>query len=281
MSQAEEKMDLSLDDLITKNKRDKGGRGGGRGRGRGGRGGDRGDRRGRGESNNGEYSQSGGVRRGNRFQPYTRPDTGSAERDGPWKHDKFDEEYGDDQDFASPGDYGPKRSRVRGGRASRQTNSEFGTKLIVSNLEYTVSEKDVKDLFAAVGSIASARIKFDRTGRSEGSAEVTFTNSADARTALKKYNGLELDGKAMRISMSAQEGDSGLRSLATSGTGTVFDRLGSKGHAPRLAHDNDIDIDDDDESGDDDAAVGGQRVVVRAPGSKRGGVRTTITIPSD
>jgi THO complex subunit 4 len=41
----------------------------------------------------------------------------------------------------------------------------------------------------------SAKLQFDRSGRSSGAATVKFDKAGDAQTAVKKYNNVELDGK--------------------------------------------------------------------------------------
>ena len=53
----------------------------------------------------------------------------------------------------------------------------------------------LKDLFGMVGQVEKARITFDRSGRSTGTAHVRFARQSDAEKALDKYNNVELDGK--------------------------------------------------------------------------------------
>ena len=55
-----------------------------------------------------------------------------------------------------------------------------------------------KELFGDIGAVRIARVYFDETGRSLGTAEVVFERRADAVTAVKKYNGLNLDGKLQK-----------------------------------------------------------------------------------
>jgi RNA recognition motif-containing protein len=42
-------------------------------------------------------------------------------------------------------------------------------------------------------------LHYDRAGRSTGVADVTFENSHDAETALRRYNGKTLEGSACYI----------------------------------------------------------------------------------
>ncbi|KAG8087253.1 hypothetical protein GUJ93_ZPchr0010g9110 [Zizania palustris] len=76
---------------------------------------------------------------------------------------------------------------------------ETGTKLYISNLDYGVSNEDIKELFSEVGHLKRFAVHFDGYGRPNGTAEVVFTRRSDAIAALKRYNNVLLDGKAMKI----------------------------------------------------------------------------------
>lgn len=180
-----DKIEMSLDDIIKSNKSR---RGGGGKRGGGGRGGMRsggGARRGGGFRG----QRSGGVQRGrNRgggiARPYTRGDVNSA-----WKHDLFE-------------GYGPRK--VAAARAALQSNMG-PAKLLVSNLDFGVSDSDIQELFAEFGPLKNAAVHYDRSGRSLGTADVIFERRSDAIKAMKQYNGVPLDGRAMNIQMTTSE----------------------------------------------------------------------------
>jgi THO complex subunit 4 len=120
-----------------------------------------------------------------RSAPYR---TSKLNDDMEWKHDKFD---GD----VDMGD----------GRAAQPTSPvvgiETGTKLLVSNLDFNVSDDDIKDLFESIGDVKRAYVHYDKSGRSLGTATVVYTRREDAHAAIKKYNNVPLDGKPMKISL--------------------------------------------------------------------------------
>ncbi|KAG7035419.1 THO complex subunit 4A, partial [Cucurbita argyrosperma subsp. argyrosperma] len=153
-------LDMSLDDIIKNNKKSRSGISRGRGRGSG----------------------PGPVRRipnraANRT-PYSAPKAPETT----WQHDMFV-----DQGAGFP---------VQAGRAS---SIQTGTKLYISNLDYGVSNEDIKELFSEVGDMKRYGIHYDKSGRSKGTAEVVFSRRGDAAAAVKKYNNVQLDGKPMKI----------------------------------------------------------------------------------
>ncbi|XP_057475070.1 THO complex subunit 4B-like [Actinidia eriantha] len=83
-----------------------------------------------------------------------------------------------------------------GGRVS---SIETGTKLYISNLDYGVSNEDIKELFSEVGDLKRYSIHYDRSGRSKGTAEIVYSRRQDAQAAVKRYNNVQLDGKPMKI----------------------------------------------------------------------------------
>lgn len=160
---------------------------------------------------------------------------------------------------------GPPRNRSRSARRGSQGKraSSFGRnggftgrqrslstsdlrgacKIMISNLDFGVSERDMKELFQDYGGVRKVNFHYDRNGRSLGSCEVVFDRSSLAQRARRQYHGVPLDGRAMEIEIvgiqaspprrparSPRRGPSGPRSGPRRGAGP---RRGGGGGRPR------------------------------------------------
>ena len=72
-------------------------------------------------------------------------------------------------------------------------------KIYVGNLSWSTAEADLRELFAAVGTVHSVAVITDRdTGRSRGFGFVEMDDS-DAEKAIAELNGRELEGRQLRV----------------------------------------------------------------------------------
>ena len=77
----------------------------------------------------------------------------------------------------------------------------MGKKLYVGNLSYSVDSTQLNDLFTQVGTVSSANVIMDRdSGRSKGFGFVEMSEDGEAQSAIEKFNGTDLGGRAMNVS---------------------------------------------------------------------------------
>ena len=73
-------------------------------------------------------------------------------------------------------------------------------KLFVGNIEWGVSEEDLKKLFSEHGAVEEAVIIKDKfSGRSKGFGFITFTNDEEADNAVSKLNEYELNDRKLSV----------------------------------------------------------------------------------
>ncbi|KAG5588870.1 hypothetical protein H5410_039384 [Solanum commersonii] len=159
-------LDMTLDDLIKKNKTGIGGKPRGRGRGAA-------------FASSARPSRQFPNRSANLAAPYSIAKVPEAS----WNHDMFAED----------------QAVTFGQAGGRASSIETGTKLYISNLDYGVSNEDIKELFSEIGNLKCYVVHYDRSGRSKGTAEVVFSRTQDVLAGVKRFNNVQLDGKPMNI----------------------------------------------------------------------------------
>ncbi|KIK46557.1 hypothetical protein CY34DRAFT_800232 [Suillus luteus UH-Slu-Lm8-n1] len=115
------------------------------------------------------------IRSERQKKPYARP-RGS---DGHWVHD---------------------RAPLQTAKANAPANTSSTTKLIVSNLHYEITPKDLVSIFGQIGTLVrEPLIRYDRSGRSSGVAVVSFETPLQATRAKRQFEGKLAKGQPMEI----------------------------------------------------------------------------------
>lgn len=74
-------------------------------------------------------------------------------------------------------------------------------KLFVGSLPWSVDDAQLAQIFAAAGTVASAKVIVDRaTNRSKGFGFVEMSSDEEAQKAIKELNGHDVDGRQMTVS---------------------------------------------------------------------------------
>ncbi|EED18092.1 RNA binding protein, putative [Talaromyces stipitatus ATCC 10500] len=161
------------------------------------------NRRGRGSGNNSNAPRD-GVKKSYR-------DRVDLDRD--WVHDRFD-------------DIGDSRSSRRDNRSRRDRespDSDQPARLRIDNLHWDLTEADLEGLFSKIGPVQRVRINFDRAGRSEGTATVTYQYVEDARQAIREFDGANARGQPIRLTL--LPGGGGRGGPKTEKSKSLFDRI--------------------------------------------------------
>ena len=80
--------------------------------------------------------------------------------------------------------------------------------MYVGNLPYSVSEEDLRTVFAEFGEIASVNIITDKiSGQSKGFGFVDMPNNSEADKAIKALNGSDLQGRSIKVNQAKPRGE--------------------------------------------------------------------------
>jgi RNA recognition motif-containing protein len=86
-------------------------------------------------------------------------------------------------------------------------------KLYVGNLSYNTTEDGLRNLFSQFGTVASAKIIFDRdTGNSKGFGFIELETDEEAAAAIAGTNGRELEGRQIRVNEAMEKAQGERRS---------------------------------------------------------------------
>jgi RNA recognition motif-containing protein len=76
----------------------------------------------------------------------------------------------------------------------------MNNKLYVGGLPYSVTDGQLQEIFAAHGTVESARVISDKfTGQSRGFGFVEMSSGDEAQNAIQALNGTQLDGRTLTV----------------------------------------------------------------------------------
>jgi RNA recognition motif-containing protein len=96
----------------------------------------------------------------------------------------------------------------------------MATKLFVGSLSWNVNDDQLREFFAAAGTVESATVIVDRdTGRSKGYGFVEMSNDDEAKAAIDQLNNKELDGRSIVVTEARPREDRPRNSFGGGGGG--------------------------------------------------------------
>ncbi|CAA6653746.1 unnamed protein product [Spirodela intermedia] len=112
-------------------------------------------------------------------------------------------------------------------REARRGFVDSPHKLYAGNLSWVVSSDALRAAFAGCAGLLSAKVVYERdTARSRGYGFVSFASAEDAQSALSAMDGVELEGRPLRLNVamnngSARAGGGSSGELEAAGTPTA------------------------------------------------------------
>jgi RNA recognition motif-containing protein len=86
----------------------------------------------------------------------------------------------------------------------------MASKLYVGGLAYSVTEKELEDLFAEHGTVVSTAVIKDRdSGQSKGFGFVEMSDDAEAKKAIEALNGKDVGGRQITVNEARPQVDRG------------------------------------------------------------------------
>lgn len=85
-------------------------------------------------------------------------------------------------------------------RSHRRKENLINSKLFVGNLNFQTTSDQIKEVFSGSGEVLEVILPTDRnTGRPRGFAFVEYATEEQAKEAVEKFNGYQLDGRDLRV----------------------------------------------------------------------------------
>ena len=79
----------------------------------------------------------------------------------------------------------------------------MGNKLFVGNISWGATQEDLENLFGQAGTLVEVKLVMDRENpsRHRGFAFVTMGTEEEAQKAIEMFNGHEVDGREINVSV--------------------------------------------------------------------------------
>jgi RNA recognition motif-containing protein len=96
----------------------------------------------------------------------------------------------------------------------------MATKLFVGGLAYSVTDDQLKDLFAGVGTVVSAQVIVDKySNQSKGFGFVEMSSEEEAKKAIDELNGKDFEGRSIAVNEARPQERREPRSFGGGGNG--------------------------------------------------------------
>lgn len=88
----------------------------------------------------------------------------------------------------------------------------MSNKIFVGGINWKTNEEALENKFAEIGQVTSVKIVYDRdTGRSRGFGFVEYATSEEAGEAVSKLDGVEFEGRNIKVSIAKERSERGGR----------------------------------------------------------------------
>ncbi len=78
--------------------------------------------------------------------------------------------------------------------------------IFVGNLNYSITEDDIREIFEEYGELSSVKLITDKfTSKSKGFAFVEMADDSEAKKAIEELNGADVEGRSMVVNESIEK----------------------------------------------------------------------------
>ena len=94
----------------------------------------------------------------------------------------------------------------------------MSNKIFVGGINWNTNEEALENKFAEIGQVTSVKLVYDReTGRSRGFGFVEYATPEEAGEAVSKLDGVEFEGRNIKVSIAKERNERGGRGGGSGG----------------------------------------------------------------